>query len=121
LNEEVIYRGFRPENVGGPARVYRIIVEGGEEDRQELTPGRSQKLFNHSPTGFQWGYSGSGCAQLALALLIDATGDNYKALTLHQDFKREFVSRWGEKWQIAKSEILSWTKQHEAMARKEMP
>jgi hypothetical protein len=26
-------------------------------------------LFNHSPTGFEWGYGGSGPAQLALAIL----------------------------------------------------
>jgi hypothetical protein len=26
-------------------------------------------LFNHSPTGFEWGYSGSGPAQAALAIL----------------------------------------------------
>ena len=26
-------------------------------------------LFNHSPTGFSWGYGGSGPAQLALARL----------------------------------------------------
>src|SRR5205823_6333568 len=27
-------------------------------------------LRNHSPTGFEWGYAGSGPAQLSLALLI---------------------------------------------------
>ena len=31
-------------------------------------------LFNHSPTGFEWGYAGSGPAQLALALLADMLG-----------------------------------------------
>src|SRR5262245_22144387 len=30
------------------------------------------ELRNHSPTGFEWGYGGSGPAQLALALLVDA-------------------------------------------------
>jgi hypothetical protein len=29
-------------------------------------------LFNHSPAGFDWGYGGSGPAQLALAMLADA-------------------------------------------------
>jgi hypothetical protein len=33
-------------------------------------------LFNHSPTGFSWGYGGSGPAQLAVALLADALGDD---------------------------------------------
>src|SRR6059036_1653610 len=32
------------------------------------------EIRNHSPTGFQWGYAGSGPAQLALALLVDALG-----------------------------------------------
>ena len=41
-------------------------------------------LFNHSPTGFSWGYGGSGPAQLALALLADALGDDDRAVRLHQ-------------------------------------
>lgn len=61
-------------------------------------------LRNHSPAGFNWGYGGSGPAQLALSLLADALGDNW-ALILYQDFKREWLStftkdevsfdRWG--------------------------
>lgn len=31
---------------------------------------RSLKVFNHSPSGFSWGYGGSGPAQLALAILL---------------------------------------------------
>src|SRR5262249_10364987 len=41
----------------------------------------------HSPTGFAWGYGGSGPAQLALALLVDATGDAETALQHYQTFK----------------------------------
>jgi len=44
-------------------------------------------LSNHSPTGFSWGYGGSGPAQLALALLADALKDDERALRLHQPFK----------------------------------
>ena len=33
-------------------------------------------LRNHSPTGFEWGYAGSGSAQLALALLADHMRDD---------------------------------------------
>lgn len=32
-------------------------------------------LWNHSPTGFEFGYGGSGPAQLALAILSDCCGD----------------------------------------------
>jgi len=48
-------------------------------------------LDNHSPTGFAWGYGGSGPAQLALALLADALGDDKRALRLHQQFKWRVV------------------------------
>ena len=33
-------------------------------------------LRNHSPTGFEWGYGGSGPAELALALLADHFDDD---------------------------------------------
>ena len=48
-------------------------------------------LRNHSPTGFAWGYAGSGPAQLALAILADYFGakSGGKALAdvLYQSFK----------------------------------
>jgi len=49
-------------------------------------------LRNHSPDGFAWGYSGSGPAQLALAIPADAI-DDMSAVRLYQDFKFKFVSR----------------------------
>lgn len=39
-------------------------------DGEELDPGPSQKVRNHSPDGFNWGYGGSGPAQLALAIML---------------------------------------------------
>lgn len=48
-------------------------------------------VINHSPTGFEWGYGGSGPAQLALAILCDAVGKE-KALMLYQRFKDVVVS-----------------------------
>ncbi len=50
-------------------------------------------LWNHSPTGFEWGYGGSGPAQLALALLADHLCDDDAAVSLHQDFKFAVVAR----------------------------
>jgi Family of unknown function (DUF6166) len=58
---------------------------------KELCPKRSQLLFNHSPNGFEWGYGGSGPAQLALAILLDLTNDAALSLKLHQLFKKEFI------------------------------
>ena len=50
-------------------------------------------LRNHSPSGFEWHYNGSGPAQLALALLADALGDDERAQASYQDFKFRVVAR----------------------------
>jgi len=94
-----IYKGYQYQ-VSGP-----LVVT---KDGKVLSPSPSQKLFNHSPDGFQWGYGGSGPAQLALALLLDATNDPELSVRLHQDFKLDFVSHWGEKWEITTEQIQSW-------------
>jgi len=63
------------------------------------------ELRNHSPTGFAWGYNGSGPAQLALALLMDALGDAELALKHYQDFKWKVVAGWHGRWSITAKEI----------------
>ena len=49
----------------------------------------SQKVYNHSPDGFNWGYGGSGPAQLALAIMLKLTdkSDGY------QDFKWAVIAK----------------------------
>lgn len=49
-------------------------------------------LWNHSPTGFEFGYGGSGPAQLALAILADCCGDEL-AIAFHQPFKWAVIAR----------------------------
>lgn len=60
-------------------------------DGKELTPERSQKIYNHSPDGFSWGYLGSGCSQLALAILLEKCTKE-EALKYYQDFKWAVIS-----------------------------
>lgn len=57
-------------------------------DGKKLDPRPSQKHYNHSPDGFNWGYAGSGPAQLALAIALKLTGkaDGY------QDFKFRVIA-----------------------------
>jgi Family of unknown function (DUF6166) len=62
-------------------------------DDRELSPERSQALMNHSPTGFAWGYGGSGPAQLALALLLEIARNKEMALLWYQDVKRHIIAR----------------------------
>ncbi|WP_029630202.1 DUF6166 domain-containing protein [Zavarzinella formosa] len=50
-------------------------------------------LRNHSPDGFEFGYSGSGPSQLSLAILADVLRDDKLADRLHIDFKNKVISR----------------------------
>ncbi len=66
-------------------------------------------LRNHSPDGAEWGYGGSGPAQLALALLADATGDDELAQNHYQRFKREVVAGFQrDRFLITQAEIRCW-------------
>ncbi len=88
------------------ARTVVLVNTDGDTKVLELAP--SLKLRNHSPTGFEWGYCGSGPAQLALAILLDVTGDALVAQAFYQDFKQEVVAAWGETWEIYESDIRTW-------------
>lgn len=65
----------------------QVFVNG-----MEITPEHSQKLINHSPNGFNWGYNGPGPAQLALAILLFFSKDEKFSLAHYQHFKRELIS-----------------------------
>ena len=66
-------------------------------------------LWNHSPTGFEWGYGGSGPAQLALALLADHLADDDEAVVLHQEFKRAVVAGLDRRAWTLTSELIQTT------------
>lgn len=72
-----------------------------------LDPRYSLALRNHSPTGFEWGYGGSGPAQLALAILLDAAGQE-TALSLYQQFKFQVVGRMPKEWELTSGEVEMW-------------
>lgn len=101
---EVTYEGYRQGEIA------RVIRNG-----QPLAIAPSLKLWNHSPTGFEWGYPGSGPAQLALALLNDATGNKTLAVEMHQKFKFAIVAKFPRKgtWQITRTQILSWVNEQQ--------
>lgn len=63
-------------------------------NEKRLDPERSQKVINHSPDGFNWGYGGSGPSQLALALLLEAGFTEHIAVKFYQDFKWDYVSKF---------------------------
>ena len=56
--------------------------------------------------GFNFGYAGSGPAQLGLALLADALGDDERAMRAYQDFKFKVVARWeGDRFEVSEEDV----------------
>lgn len=97
----IVYVGYRQRG--------RAIVEKLPE-QERLTPERSLELANHSPSGFEWGYGGSGPAQLSLALLVDYTDEEDVALARYTEFKNEVVSQLDctgpdGRWRLTGSDI----------------
>lgn len=82
-----------------------VVIVINSEGAEELLDPRFD-LRNHSPDGFNWGYSGSGPAQLALALLADALGDDERAQDIYQDFKFKVVARFDtDQFELSQIEI----------------
>src|SRR3990167_5070677 len=52
---------------------------------------RSLQIRSHSPTGFNWGYGGSGPSQTALAILLECTSRE-EALPFYQAYKRDVIA-----------------------------
>jgi hypothetical protein len=109
---ERIYEGLRAESVGGAKVTVREAYANGLQTCRPLNP--RYDLRRHSPGGFQWSYSGSGPAQLALALLADATGDDALAQRHYQEFKSTFLAAlYTDHWTLARGEILAWVTEAE--------
>lgn len=91
-----IYRGKR---LGNPEDLIGVIVTVNNKPLKHRV--------RHSPTGFEWGYLGSGPADLALSILWNFLGKEPSRI-LYMDFKTRFVARWKDKWEITSLEIQSW-------------
>jgi len=91
-------------------------IKGEQESRRvwidgvELLPDESQKMRNHSPDGFNWGYTGSGPSQLALAIMLHCT-DKEVAGDTYQDFKREVVAGWKGDFEV-EIDVEKWSLDH---------
>lgn len=92
-----IYRGRRT-----PGGCIVVVIEDGQERQLDLR----HDLRNHSPAGANWGYGGSGPAQLPLGLCADVLGDDDHAQRVYQTFKRRVVSAIeGDEWVLAEQKI----------------
>ncbi len=97
---KIIYNGE------AEGRSWDVFVGSGHS-RQKLPP--RLDVRNHSPTGFAWGYGGSGPAQLALALLLYEYGDEEleRVERIYQLFKFRVIDRLpqDEDWKLTSDQI----------------
>ena len=83
-----------------------VIIGGRRLDLPTLGPGETR----HSPDGFEWGYGGSGPAELARALLIAVCPADAAARhpACYQMFKEAFVAHVPTTWSMPTSMVRAW-------------
>jgi hypothetical protein len=93
-----VYHGTRTENGCSV-----VVEEDGEFTGLDLR----HDLRRHSAE-FEWGYGGSGPAQLALALAADVLGDDERAQDIYQRVKFKVVGRLPhEGWVMTEDRLRS--------------
>lgn len=98
--------------------VYDGPYDGGDivlqREKGNATTNVPHAIVLHSPTGFEWGYGGSGPADLALNILYAVTGNKELAMRHYQEFKWTFIAAMPEEGgTIRRDDILSWLKEVE--------
>lgn len=109
-SDGTIERYFMAKKVysGAGCNTSRAVYVDNGAGIEPLDPSQSQAVQLHSREGFNWGYGGSGPQQLAIAILLDFTGDAEIAKRYAMPFKWAHVATWGGNWKITGEEIHAW-------------
>jgi hypothetical protein len=97
-----------------PAAVHAHVVEPGGAERPLV------HVVHHSPDGFQYGYGGSGPADLARSILVDffdLHGAPDQLPVSYQRFKWQFVATAdsdANSFEIAGAAIAAWVRRERA-------
>jgi hypothetical protein len=101
---DTVYRGKRIEGPRGEYIGVEVTVNG---EPLALPPRGLRVSF-----GVEWGYRGAGALNLALALILDATGGNRSlALRAYHWYCHADVEGWGSTWRTTAADIRRWLKQ----------
>lgn len=119
--EQKIYRGKRGGQLSMMSQVglTAVAVSDGSGTRA------LHHYRKHSPSGFEWGFAGSGPAELARCILIDALGLKVRktkdtptwsdgeapkidAFQIYQKFKFAFIGTLGDEWEITHADVIAW-------------
>jgi Family of unknown function (DUF6166) len=91
--------------------------EGGhlvDKNNVPFDVGPSLEVRMHSPTGFAWGFEGSGPAQLSLAILLEELVPlGFSVIGVcayYQDYKREVIARLApdKAWRLTSADVVKW-------------
>lgn len=109
-----------------------VLKRDGNDTTGEVITNVPWSVIDHSPTGFNWGYGGSGPADLALNILnafVPPGTDGLEpvrcyrntcsrtAQRLHQQFKWEFIASMDVAGgQISANAIRDWINKHQELA-----
>jgi hypothetical protein len=99
-----------------------VMVRTLAQDQETLNEKPLYHVDYHSPDGFEWGYGGSGPADLALSMLADHFKDEHGPVTKetiwqgdhpavkhHQRFKKDFVAGFSKgEWVMSSEQIDAW-------------
>lgn len=101
MNKHKLYRGRRSPNPH--------VFISYEDITHEMI--NLKHIERHSPDGFEWGYNGSGPADLALSILNDAVGKEV-ADQYYMEFKDEVISRLPtHSFDFTVSFVIDWVKE----------
>lgn len=95
----VAYVGLRIDEFNHVSRI--------NDDGRALPLMRRLDLRRHAAE-FNWGTNNSGAAQLAIAILSDALGDDDTALDYYQHFKSTVLRRLGSAWVLEVNDVTEW-------------
>lgn len=68
---------------------------------------------NHSPTGLEWGYGGSGPSQLAWCILRECGLTQPQAAKLYMQFKADVIANLPrDGFTLTKQQVMDWVKKY---------
>lgn len=98
-----------------PNNVYEGVVEVETEwevfvNDEPFDHHESLEICGHSPDGFAWGYGGSGVAQLALAMILNETGNPGLAQLRYIHFKDDVLAKLpsNQGWKYTSDQLREW-------------
>lgn len=97
-----IYRGKRLGKREGLPDVEVTVIDGITGKAEPL-----KHRSHHSPTGFEWGYLGSGPADLARSILWDYFKEEPPG-NIYMKFANQVVSKWEDIWEIKEIAVFAW-------------